>query len=49
MPVFGRKCMTYIGLTLEIFFAYGYSIKKVHNILLYDAEEFYVKNKMGTE
>ena len=24
----------------EDFAAYGYSIKKIHNILLYDAEEF---------
>ena len=28
-------------------FAYGYSIKKVHNILLYDAWQFYVKKKDG--
>ena len=49
MLVFGRICMTYIGLILKIFVAYGYSIKKVHNILLYDAEQFYVKNKMAAE
>ena len=41
--------MTYIGLTLKRFVAYGNSIKKIHNILLYDAEEFYVKNKMAAE
>ena len=29
--------------------AYGYSIKKIHNILLYDAEQFYVNNKMAAE
>ena len=50
MPVFGRICITHIGLTLEIFCGVcRYSIKKVHNILLYDAEQFYVKNKMATE
>ena len=27
--------------------AYGCSIKKVHNILLYDAEQFYVKKQDG--
>ena len=37
----------YIGLTLERFAAYGYSIKKIHNILLYDAEQFYVKKQDG--
>ena len=26
-----------------------YSIKKVHNILLYDAGQFYVKNKMAAK
>ena len=26
---------------------YGYSIKKVHNILLYDDEQFYVKKQDG--
>ena len=36
-------------LTLKIFLAYGYSIKKVKNILLYDTEQFYVKNKMVAE
>ena len=49
MPVFGRICMTYIGLTLKEFVAYGYAIKKIHNILLYDAGQFYVKNKMAAE
>jgi len=49
MPVNGRICMTYIGLTLEIFLPFGYAIKKVHNILLYDAGQFYVKNKMAAE
>jgi len=34
---------------LKIFVAHGYSIKKVHNILLYDAGQFYVKNKMAAE
>ena len=29
--------------------AYGYSIKKVHNILFSDAGQFYVKNKMAAE
>jgi len=29
--------------------AYGYLIKKVHNILLYDAGQFYVNNKMVAE
>ena len=28
---------------------YGYAIKKVHNILLYDAGQFYVKSKMAAE
>jgi len=32
-------------LTLKIFLAYGYVIKKVHNILLYDSEQIYVKKK----
>ena len=27
--------------------AYGYAIKKVHNILLYDAGQFYVKKPDG--
>ena len=31
------------------FVAYGYFIKKVHNVLLYDAGQFYVKNKMAAE
>ena len=35
---------------LKMFLAYGYAIKKVHNILLYDAGQFYVKkNKMAAE
>ena len=33
----------------NIFVAYGYSIKKVHNIILYDAGQFYVKYKMAAE
>ena len=36
-------------LTLKIFLPYGYALKKVHNILLYDAGQFYVKNKMAAE
>ena len=32
---------------LKIFLPYGYVIKKVHNILLYNAGQFYVKNKMA--
>jgi len=36
-------------LTLKIFLPYGYAIKKVHNILLYDAGHFYVKSKMAAE
>jgi len=27
----------------------GILLKKVHNILLYDPEQFYVKNKMAAE
>ena len=49
MPVFGRICMTYIGLTLERFCGVWVFNKKIHNILLYDAEEFKVKNKMAAE
>jgi len=44
--------MTYIGLTLERFcgvWVSGYVIKKIHNILLYDAGQFYVINKMAAE
>ena len=33
----------------KIFLPYGYAIKKVHNILLYDAGQFYVKYKMAAE
>ena len=36
-------------LTIKIFWPYGYEIKKVHNILLYDAGQFYVKSKMAAE
>ena len=36
-------------LTLKIFLPYGYVINKVHNILLYDAGQFYVKNKMAAK
>ena len=36
-------------LTLKIFLPYGFAIKKVHNILLYDAGQFYVKTKMAAE
>ena len=32
-------------LALKIFFPYGYVINKVHNILLYDAGQFYVKTR----
>ena len=35
--------------TLKMFLAYGYAIKKVHNILLYYAGQFYEKNKMAAE
>ena len=31
-----------------MFLAYGYAIKKVHNILLYDAAQFYVKKQDGS-
>jgi len=27
----------------------GIQFKKIHNILLYDAEQFYVNNKMAAE
>jgi len=54
---FNKKCVCRqliwpnfcIPLTLKIFLPYGYSIKKIHNILLYDAEQFYVNNKMAAE
>ena len=36
-------------IALKIFLPYGYAIKKVHNILLYEAGQFYVKNKMAAE
>ena len=53
MPVYGRICMKFIGLTLDRFCGVWvpgtYSIKKIHNILVYGAEEFYVKNKMAAE
>ena len=42
-PIFGF----WDPLTLKIFLAYGYVIKKVHNILLYDTEQIYVKKQDG--
>jgi len=36
-------------LTLKISLPYGYALKKVDNILLYDAGQFYVKSKMAAE
>ena len=33
----------------NIFAVWVFSNKKVHNILLYDAGQFYVKNKMAAE
>ena len=33
----------------NIFAIWVFSFKKVHNILLYDAEQFYVNNKMAAE
>jgi len=36
-------------LTLKKILPYGYAIKKVHNIPLYDAGQFYVKKKMAAE
>ena len=35
-------------LTLKIFLPYGYVIKKVRNILLYEADQFYVKKQDGS-
>ena len=51
MPVFGRICITYIGLTLGRFCGVWvpYAIKKIHNILFYDPGQFYVKDKMAAE
>ena len=47
MPVFGRICMTHIGLTLETFCGIWVFNKKIDIILLYDAEQFYVKKQDG--
>ena len=55
--LFNKKCLCRqliwpnfcIPLMLKIFLPYGYFFKKVHNILLYDAGQFYVKNKMAAE
>ena len=33
----------------NIFAVRVFYLKKVHNILLYDAEQFYLKNKMAAE
>jgi len=33
----------------NIFAVWVFSFKKVHNILLYDSEQFYVNNKMAAE
>ena len=33
----------------NILWGMGIQLKKVHIILLYDAEQFYVKNKMAAE
>ena len=33
----------------NIFAVWVFSLKKIQNILLYDAEQFYVKNKMAAE
>ena len=33
----------------NIFAVWVFSLKKVHNILLYDTGQFYIKNKMAAE
>ena len=47
MPVFSGICMTYKVHRFDArknFWRMGYAIKKVHNILLYEAGQFYIKN-----
>ena len=41
-------CMTYIGLTLERFCGvWVFTLKEVHNVLLYEAGQFYIKKQDG--